>query len=85
MITDNYPERTGERWVLYKIISRYSWEALQSHKECHPDSSIEHLFAGLYLLKRSDAPCPCEARKRPTVCPRSARSVAPYTRRSMSE
>ena len=74
-----------ERWVLYRIISRYSWEALLSHQECSPDASIEHLYRGLYLLKRSGSACPCEAKKRPTVCPRSARSVAPYTRRSMSE
>jgi hypothetical protein len=68
----------NQRWTLYRIISRHSWERLQSHKECHPGASIEHLEHGLYVLKvPGGEPCPCEAgeARRRVICPRSARAV----------
>jgi hypothetical protein len=49
MITDNHPERT-EVMVLFRIISRRNWETLQSLHKAHPGSSVEHLYAGLYVL-----------------------------------
>jgi hypothetical protein len=50
MIPDNVEERTDGVMVLYKIISRYSWDRLQAlHKSC-PGSSVEHLMHGLYVL-----------------------------------
>jgi hypothetical protein len=77
MITDNRPARSpDERWVLYRIISRHSWERLQSRKECHPGSSVEHFYRGLYMLKvPSEGLCPCEVKKRRAICPRSSRAV----------
>ncbi len=36
--------------VLYRSISRHSWDKLQAlHKSC-PGSSVEHLMHGLYVL-----------------------------------
>ncbi len=36
--------------VLFRIISRRSWDELQSwHKSC-PGSTVEHLMYGLYVL-----------------------------------
>ncbi len=49
MIPENTSERT-ELMVLFRIISRRSWDELQSwHKAC-PGSTIEHLMYGLYVL-----------------------------------
>jgi hypothetical protein len=49
MITDSCPERT-ELMVMFRIISRHSWDVLQGwHKSC-PGSSVEHLEHGLYVL-----------------------------------
>ena len=47
------PENTSERieiMVMFRIISRRSWDELQSwHRAC-PGSTIEHLMHGLYVL-----------------------------------
>jgi hypothetical protein len=49
MITDNRPERT-EVMVMFRIISRRSWDELQSwHRAC-PGSTVEHLEHRLYVL-----------------------------------
>jgi hypothetical protein len=49
MITDNRAERT-ELLVMFRILRRSEWEALQSwHKSC-PGSTVEHLAYGLYVL-----------------------------------
>lgn len=49
MITDNPPERI-EVIVLFRILTRREWDALQSwHKAC-PGSTVEHLMHGLYVL-----------------------------------
>jgi hypothetical protein len=49
MIADNRLERT-EVMVMFRIISRRSWDELQGwHKSC-PGSTVEHLYAGLYVL-----------------------------------
>jgi hypothetical protein len=52
MITHNPEGRTGGTMVLFKIISRHSWDRLQAwHKSC-PGSSVEHMMAGtgIYVL-----------------------------------
>jgi hypothetical protein len=49
MITDKHPERT-EVMVLFRIISRRAWETLQSRHKAHPGSTVEHLYAGMYVL-----------------------------------
>jgi hypothetical protein len=47
------PEEPAERtevMMMFRIISRRSWDELQSwHKSC-PGSTIEHLHRGLYVL-----------------------------------
>jgi hypothetical protein len=49
MIPESWPERT-EVMVMFRIISRRSWDNLQSwHKSC-AGSRVEHLYAGLYVL-----------------------------------
>jgi hypothetical protein len=49
IIPDEHPERT-EVMVMFRIISRHSWDNLQSwHASC-PGSTVEHLYAGLYVL-----------------------------------
>jgi hypothetical protein len=76
MITDNPQAHSPEeRWVVYRVLSRYSWEVLQDLAQCRPGSSVEHLEHGLFLLRKP--PCPCDAKKRPTLCVRSARSATP--------
>jgi hypothetical protein len=69
---------SGERWVVYRVISRYSWDVLQDLAKCREGSSVEHLEHGLYLLRKP--PCPCDAKKRPALC-RPAKSNPPTTRR----
>ncbi len=50
MIPHDDQERTGGFMVLYRIISRHSWDKLQAlHKSC-PGSSVEHLMHGIYVL-----------------------------------
>ncbi len=46
-----YNESRGETLVvLFKVISRRSWDVLQGwHKAC-PGSTVEHLMYGLYVL-----------------------------------
>jgi hypothetical protein len=49
IIHENWPERT-ELLVMFRILRRREWEALQSwHKSC-PGSTVEHLAHGLYVL-----------------------------------
>ncbi len=36
--------------VLFRIISRRSWDNLQSWHKALPGSSVEHLMFGLYVL-----------------------------------
>jgi len=51
MIPQNAPEGT-ELMVMFRIISRHSWDVLQGwHKAC-PGSTVEHLMkgTGLYVL-----------------------------------
>jgi hypothetical protein len=47
------PDRSLERTelsVLFRIISRRSWDELQAwHRAC-PGSTVEHLMFGLYVL-----------------------------------
>ncbi|PLS85654.1 MAG: hypothetical protein CYG60_11440 [Actinobacteria bacterium] len=46
-----YPEpRTEDIMVLFRIISRESWDELQDLHEALPGSRIEHLLYGLYVL-----------------------------------
>ncbi len=49
MIADNAQSRT-ELSVLFKIISRHSWDELQAWHHACPGSRIEHLMHGLYVL-----------------------------------
>ena len=49
MIPENTPERI-ELMVMFRIISRHSWDVLQDwHNSC-PGSTVEHLMYGLYVL-----------------------------------
>jgi hypothetical protein len=49
ILPDRSPERT-ELSVLFRIISRRSWDELQAwHRACH-GSRVEHLMFGLYVL-----------------------------------
>ncbi len=47
------PENTSdciELMVMFRIISRHSWDVLQGwHRAC-PGSTVEHLMFGLYVL-----------------------------------
>lgn len=46
-----YPSsQTEETWVLFRIISRKSWDDLQSLHESFPGSRVEKLMFGLYVL-----------------------------------
>lgn len=36
--------------VLFRIISRHSWDELQSWNRTLPGSRVEHLMHGLYVL-----------------------------------
>jgi len=47
MITHNPEGCTGGTTVLFKIISRYSWDKMQAwHKAC-PGSTVEHVMAAV--------------------------------------
>lgn len=44
------PQERDELSVLFRIISRRSWDELQAmHRAC-PGSSVEHLMHGLFVL-----------------------------------
>lgn len=46
-----YPEpRMETLMVLFRIISRRSWDELQSWHEAFPGSRIEHVLYGIYVL-----------------------------------
>jgi hypothetical protein len=46
----HHNEHTEEVTILFRIISRRSWDELQAwHRAC-PGSTAEHLYAGLYVL-----------------------------------
>lgn len=45
-----YPKPTEGISVLFRIISRRSWDELQSWHKALPGSRIEHLMHGLYVL-----------------------------------
>jgi hypothetical protein len=48
-IADDSSART-ELTIMFRIISRHSWDVLQGwHRSC-PGSSVEHLAHGLYVL-----------------------------------
>jgi hypothetical protein len=56
--TADYGRERTEVMVMFRIISRHSWDVLQSwHKSC-PGSTVEHLKYGLYVLT---VPAACEA------------------------
>lgn len=46
-----YPEpRTEALMILFRIISRRSWDELQSWCEAFPGSRVEHVLHGIYAL-----------------------------------
>lgn len=46
-----YPEpRTEALMVAFRIISRRSWDELQSWHEACPGSTVEHVQHGVYVL-----------------------------------
>lgn len=45
MIPDETRDRT-EVTVLFKIISRYSWDRMHAFMAAHPGSRLEHVAAG---------------------------------------
>lgn len=46
-----YPEPQAETlMILFRIISRRSWDELQSWHKALPGSHVEHLMHGLYVL-----------------------------------
>jgi hypothetical protein len=49
MIPESWPERT-EVMVMFRILSRHSWDKLQSWHAACPGSRVEHLHRGLYVL-----------------------------------
>ena len=49
MITDEHAERI-EVMVMFRIISRRSWENPQSWHRSGPGSTVEHLYGGMYVL-----------------------------------
>ncbi len=46
----NEHQASTEIMVLFRIISRRSWDELQSWHEACPGSTVEHLMYGLYVL-----------------------------------
>ncbi len=55
-----YHSKDKELLVLFRIISRRSWDELQNWQRALPGSHVEHLMHGLYVL---------------TVVPRGARRL----------
>jgi hypothetical protein len=46
-----YPEpKTESLMILFRIISRRSWDELQSLHEAFPGSRVEHVLHGIYVL-----------------------------------
>jgi hypothetical protein len=45
-----YPKPTEGISVLFRIISRRSWDELQSWHKALPGSRVQHLMHGLYVL-----------------------------------
>ncbi len=46
-----YPEpQTATLMILFRIVSRRSWDNLQNWSEALPGSHVEHLMFGLYVL-----------------------------------
>ena len=52
ILPDNGEERTGGTMVLFKIISRHSWDKMQAWQKACPGSTVEHVMAGtgIYVL-----------------------------------
>jgi hypothetical protein len=50
MILPDRPPACTELSVLFRIISRRSWENLQAFHRACPGSVVEHLAHGLYVL-----------------------------------
>ncbi len=46
-----YHNKDKELLVLFRIISRRSWDELQNWQKALPGSRVEHLMYGLYALK----------------------------------
>ena len=50
-IEEFYPEPdTKTLMIMFRIISRRSWDELQSWQRALPGSRVEHLMHGLYVL-----------------------------------
>lgn len=49
LIEEVYTKEEGIS-VLFRIITRYSWDELESWHKALPGSRIEHLMHGLYVL-----------------------------------
>lgn len=49
-IEESYPIEKESPLVLFRIISRRSWDELQSWHKALPGSRVEHLMYGLYVL-----------------------------------
>lgn len=49
MIPDETRDRT-EVLVLFKIISRRSWDRMHDFIDAHPGSHLEHVVAGTYVV-----------------------------------
>lgn len=49
-IEESYPIEKESLLVLFRIISRRSWDELQRWHEALPGSRVEHLMYGLYVL-----------------------------------
>ena len=48
---ESYPKpRTESLVILFRIISRESWEELRSWHEAFPGSRLEHVLHGIYVL-----------------------------------
>jgi hypothetical protein len=49
-IAQDEARRNTEVMIMFRIISRHSWDVLQGwHRSC-PGSTVEHLAHGLYVL-----------------------------------
>lgn len=49
-IEESYPIEKESLLVLFRIISRRSWDELQSWHKALPGSRVEHLMYGCYVL-----------------------------------
>ena len=48
---------SDERWVVYRVISRYSWDRLQDMHKSYPGSSVEHVMTGTGIYVLDIPPC----------------------------